>query len=732
MKKYFLLLLVVLNFQFIYAQSGWFWQSPKYTSIILNDVYIIDQSNAVIVGDMGTLMKTSDSGESWSNSINKSGITGLTPERLYASCFININTGWVVGNNGVEPNLRIFKTTNSGSNWIRQGLEVNQYWLLLDVFFVNENTGWACGQSFIIRTTNGGINWIPYDIPNHVFNAIYFTNVNTGWAISGSDIYKTTDSGINWSINNSIPTFGFNSIYFLNDNTGFLAGGTYNTALILKTTNGGTSWNAKLYDYQVGLRSITFVNQNFGWAVGGGYSGQSNLIVRTTNGGESWLYSGNDSTEFLSSVGFFDQNNGITVGYWGKMVRTTNGGNNWYSQNNRLTNKNINQITQSNDNSLWLACNSGFIMNSTNFGISWNSVEKPSTEDLSLINFFDNNTGYVLNNYNIYKTTNAGQIWNNFTFNGRSLTAMDFFNESTGWVGAYRGINNIRYSTVLKTTTGGSNWDSVSLQPATSIDNIKFYDSQTGWLTGIYQSKSFISKTTDGGASWNLQYTSNNNKILKLIYILDENHLWIAADNENLLRTTNGGLNWQVLSFGYPNSRSVSSLHFIDLNIGWAIVNYPSAQIIKTSNGGNTWTSLFDDGIDHLSSLFFMNSMTGWATGSDGIIIKTTNGGEVFTEINSLSAEIANIYSLSQNYPNPFNPVTNIKFNIPIGNGRDRSVKLIIYDLLGKEIATLINQQMQSGSYSVDWDASNYPSGVYFYKLETENYTESKKMVLVK
>lgn len=88
-------------------------------------------------------------------------------------------------------------------------------------------------------------------------------------------------------------------------------------------------------------------------------------------------------------------------------------------------------------------------------------------------------------------------------------------------------------------------------------------------------------------------------------------------------------------------------------------------------------------------------------------------------------------FSLSQNYPNPFNPVTNIKFNIPIGNGRDRSVKLVIYDLLGKEIATLINQQMQPGSYSVDWDASNYPSGVYFYKLETESFTESKKMVLV-
>ncbi|NOS86017.1 MAG: T9SS type A sorting domain-containing protein [Ignavibacteria bacterium] len=340
-----------------------------------------------------------------------------------------------------------------------------------------------------------------------------------------------------------------------------------------------------------------------------------------------------------------------------------------------------------------------------------------------------------MNYFSVYKTTNTGQNWNNFSFNGRTLTAMDFYNESTGWVGAYRGINNVRYSTVIKTTNGGGNWDSVSLQPASSIDNIKFYNAQTGWLTGIYQNKSYISRSTDGGAVWNLQFTANNNKILKLIYILDENHLWIAADNENLLRTTNGGANWQLLSFGFPNSRSVTALQFIDLNTGWAIVNYPSAQIIKTNNGGDTWTSQFDAGIDHLSSLYFANNMTGWATGSDGIIIKTTNGGEIFTGVNNPSAGLVINFSLSQNYPNPFNPVTNIKFDIP----KSGFVNITIFDLLGREISTLVNEQMQPGSYTVNWDASNHPSGVYFYKLEvrqagssTGDFVESRKMVLVK
>jgi hypothetical protein len=98
----------------------------------------------------------------------------------------------------------------------------------------------------------------------------------------------------------------------------------------------------------------------------------------------------------------------------------------------------------------------------------------------------------------------------------------------------------------------------------------------------------------------------------------------------------------------------------------------------------------------------------------------------------SSNGNIPKKFALQQNYPNPFNPVTNIKFEIPVGNGRDHSVKLVIFDLLGKEITTLVNQQMQPGVYSVDWDASNYPSGVYFYKIETGDFKESKRMVLIK
>ncbi|NOS86391.1 MAG: T9SS type A sorting domain-containing protein, partial [Ignavibacteria bacterium] len=101
--------------------------------------------------------------------------------------------------------------------------------------------------------------------------------------------------------------------------------------------------------------------------------------------------------------------------------------------------------------------------------------------------------------------------------------------------------------------------------------------------------------------------------------------------------------------------------------------------------------------------------------------------------IKMISNVTPEIYYLSQNYPNPFNPQTKIKFAIPSNlKGHTSTVRLIIYDLLGREVATLVNEALKPGTYEADWDASNYSSGVYFYKIITESFVETKKMILMK
>jgi len=104
--------------------------------------------------------------------------------------------------------------------------------------------------------------------------------------------------------------------------------------------------------------------------------------------------------------------------------------------------------------------------------------------------------------------------------------------------------------------------------------------------------------------------------------------------------------------------------------------------------------------------------------------------------IKPIASEIPNSYNLYQNFPNPFNPVTKIKFDIPLSRGMSEGrgvlAKITIYDVLGCQAATLVNEQLKPGTYEVEWDGSNYPSGVYFYKLITNDFVETKKMVLIK
>lgn len=143
---------------------------------------------------------------------------------------------------------------------------------------------------------------------------------------------------------------------------------------------------------------------------------------------------------------------------------------------------------------------------------------------------------------------------------------------------------------------------------------------------------------------------------------------------------------------------------------------------------------------DMLTALWYDKNNNNTIDGSDFVVSsKLTNNALLISPIGitPISNEIPERFALLQNNPNPFNPVTKIKFDIPYRHlplqGGDREgVLLIIYDLLGNEVTTLVNEQLKPGSYSVDWDGSGFASGVYFYSLVTDEFTQTRRMVLVK
>ena len=171
---------------------------------------------------------------------------------------------------------------------------------------------------------------------------------------------------------------------------------------------------------------------------------------------------------------------------------------------------------------------------------------------------------------------------------------------------------------------------------------------------------------------------------------------------------------------------------FTDGNNGFAVGNHFSNIILRTTDGGENWINQSDSLFLGLLDVSFVDANNGFAVGIGGEILRTTNGGITFLE-GELYEKRHSDFILHDNYPNPFNPRTMIRFTIPQNERRKRqNVKLEVFDVLGSEVAILVNEDKPTGSYEVTFDASALPSGVYFYQLRTGSYVETKKMVLLR
>ena len=310
----------------------------------------------------------------------------------------------------------------------------------------------------------------------------------------------------------------------------------------------------------------------------------------------------------------------------------------------------------------------------------------------------------------------SGWFWQTSGTNNY-LNSIDFADNNTGWVVGYIG-------TILKTTNSGTNWISQVSGTSSDLYSVQFTDNSTGWTVG---SSGTILITSNGGSNWISQFSGSSNE-LNSVYFADIYTGYAVGDHGTILKTTNGGNNWITQSGGTNNT--FKSVYFTSNLIGWT-VGYDEflsgGVILKTTNGGTYWSSLISGTFNHLLSVHFKDNNIGWTVGANGTILKTTNGG-VSVGVQNVSTEMPSGYSLNQNYPNPFNPETVISYELPVSE----TVILKVFDILGKEIKTLVNEKQNSGVHQVSFNASGLPSGVYFYQLKTQGFTDTKRMVLIK
>ncbi len=415
---------------------------------------------------------------------------------------------------------------------------------------------------------------------------------------------------------------------------------------------------------------------------------------------------------------------------------------------------------------------------------TWQYVTTPVNTNIQELVFTDTSNGWGVHNSNgALRTTDGGYNWISISFADTTFTTgyngMYFINSSTGW--AVGGSVQIR-----KTTNGGINWFKQNSAPVAGVLNsIYFFDANTGIAIGRKTASfnSFIERTTNGGTNWTeiIATTASNNELHDQFWF-DANNGWISG-RDVLLKTTNGGLNWTNLYANVPptsnGANALLSIYFANQQTGWiGGSNIDSKNIYKTTNAGANW--VFQNNpvaaytYTQINDVKSLTADSCWAihgTPVSGAIMFTTNGGTnwVIEEgsnywfdciavyqrikawcgsssgrvwytylqppvgINGNTGRIPDSYILHQNYPNPFNPATKIKFSIPPSKGtRGMMTRLIVYDMLGREIKTLIDKELKAGEYEINFDASNYSSGIYFYTLSSGDFYETKKMILIK
>lgn len=342
---------------------------------------------------------------------------------------------------------------------------------------------------------------------------------------------------------------------------------------------------------------------------------------------------------------------------------------------------------------------------STNYGLNWTRTFLNNNVYSFAVSGSNVYAGTVLQG--VYLTSNNGTNWSQIGLNGKIVSALAIMGNNV-----YAGTWD---SGVYRSTNNGINWSQTILNNKTirslaTLGNNVFAGTDG---SGVYVS-------SDNGTSW-LQ-TPLNNKFVTCLTVCG-NKIYSASFFNGLSEiytSTNNGVSWSI------NSLHLNTLSFAVNGNNIFAGTYGNGVLLSTNNGIN-WIQISEGLLVGLQTASLLITDNYIFAGSIFHSIWRRPLSEILV-VQNINTEIPISYSLKQNYPNPFNPVTKIEFAVP----KNSDVKITVFDVTGKEVSELVNEGLVAGTYQTDWDASAYPSGVYFYRMVTDSYSETKKMMLVR
>jgi photosystem II stability/assembly factor-like uncharacterized protein len=695
-----------------------------------NSVTSPDGVYVIAVGDNGLLFRSSNGGNSFAQLTSGS-------DDFKSVCSVGDNV-WFCGESGKVFNStkQVFSVTQNTTGTANT---------LNGIDFIDANIGFTCGNGGVMyKTINGGTNWTSSStgLPAVDLSSVSFKDANNGVVVGkNGTIYVTVNGGSSWTSAPSASTKDLLDVEYYSD--GYVISGVDGT-LIIKPTSG--SYDIIETHTITDFRGLTGTSISDTRVVGGGG------FIRNNNGSPDFLkFEANPMMADLVDITMVGPN-GFAVSSLNKaIIRTANGGSTW-------------QFTSG-----------------VNVSYSWSTRPGASGNFLGTTvspHPFDKNTFFVVFGTTVYVSRNKGENWSSIATISSGNTPHSFYvsNADTNvWLCAITGSPD----KVMRTTNYGATWTAVISQNFSNYGEPLEMDRNTPGTFYFAPDGGGYYKSSNNGATFSLISSQNFRSPCDLLVDHQNPNIQFIADGvtgsglAEIFRSSNGGVNWTKV-WTNPSSSEIPAITMDAFNTNnMRATNWPGQDIFKSTNNGVNWSLDYSTshsgwganyGLDD-PNVFMSGSWSGsgsnttftWDNGATrlgvsglsgaggfmhifnkGLVI-AQSGSSVykFNAVYNVSTEIHEItlnsgipadYDLKQNYPNPFNPTTNIRYDVP----KQGNVKLLVFDQLGRQVAELVNGIKSAGSYQIEFNGSNLSSGIYFYKLDVEGQSFTKKMILVK
>jgi len=635
----------------------------------------------------GVLLST-DTGINWTR-VN----SGLTDTNITALAVLGTNIFVGTSSHG------IFLSTDNGTSWMeKNSAPLNNLVRALAVLGTNLYAATYVGGVYV--STNNGTSWNNSRYTEDILLSLAAAGTNLLAGTYGYGVYLSTDNGTNW-VRTGVSDYVYTCAI---SGTNFYIG-KWSKGVFLSTDN-GTNWsaiNSGLTDLNITALAVYGTNIFAGTNNGG--------VFLSTNNGSSWVYSG---LQFSSVQAFARLGTNLYAGTKSGLFFSTNNGTSWTAINLGPANPTINALAVTDTN--LVAGTSGYgIYLSINNGTNWvnTALQSYSIRAFTTLgkNLFagtsngvflstDNGSSWIRTNLpNEYSDIYSLAISDTNIFAGGSSGSVFLSTDNgTNWLGSSLTYATIYSIVVLSNGAGGAN-----LFAGTDY-NYKFVPNG-----GIYLS-------TNNGTSWSSIKTG------WYVYALavSGTDLFAGTDGGGIFLSTDNGLSWNAINTGLTNT----VVHTIAI-FGTKLLAGTDGGVFLSENNGTSWVNMGLQ-VHSIQAFAFLGLNLYAGTGNGGVWRRPLS--DMITSVKSPSTNFPESFILCQNYPNPFNPMTTISFSLPSKS----FVSLKVFDIIGREVATIVSEELSAGTYSRQWYVASMPSGVYLYRLQSGSYIQTKKLVLLK